>query len=85
MMIRKLLGLAIACALSSSCGVDQQGGPSEYTLIDEVQAARPPASFGDYWYQGKAEITSYTLKQARYGEIHDGHVVLIFVTEDFSA
>ncbi len=84
-MIRKLLGLAIACALSSSCGVDQQGGPSEYTLIDEVQAARPPASFGDYWYQGKAEITSYTLKQARYGEIHDGHAVLIFVTEDFSA
>jgi hypothetical protein len=41
--------------------------------------------FGDYWYQGKAEITSYELSQARYGESHPGHAVLIFVTEDFSA
>lgn len=40
--------------------------------------------FGDYWYQGEAELTSYDLKQARYGEIHDGTAVLIFVTEDFS-
>jgi len=40
--------------------------------------------FNAYWYQGKAEITSYTLEQARYGEIHQGHAVLIFVTEDFS-
>ena len=42
------------------------------------------AEFGDYWYQGKAELTSYDLEQARYGEIHPGHAVLIFVTEDFS-
>jgi hypothetical protein len=42
-------------------------------------------TFGDYWYQGKAEITSYELSQARYGENHPGHAVLIFVTEDFSA
>lgn len=41
-------------------------------------------AFGDYWYQGKAEITSYTLEQARYGEIHQGQAVLIYVTEDFS-
>lgn len=41
-------------------------------------------SFGDYWYQGQAELTSYDLEQARYGEIHHGEAVLIFVTEDFS-
>ncbi len=41
-------------------------------------------TFGDYWYQGKAEITSYEMEQARYGEIRKGHAVLIFVTEDFS-
>ena len=41
-------------------------------------------TFNAYWYQGKAELTSYTLEQARYGEIHQGHAVLIFVTEDFS-
>lgn len=40
--------------------------------------------FKDYWYKGKAEITSYKLDQARYGEIHNGNAVLIFVTEDFS-
>lgn len=42
-------------------------------------------SFKDYWYQGKAELSSYHLQQARYGELHDGEVVLIYVTEDFSA
>lgn len=40
--------------------------------------------FNTHWYQGKAEITSYKLEQARYGEIHKGDAVLIFVTEDFS-
>jgi hypothetical protein len=40
--------------------------------------------FDEYWYQGKAELTSYKLEQARYGEAHPGHAVLIFVTEDFS-
>jgi hypothetical protein len=39
--------------------------------------------FNDYWYTGEAEITSYKLEQARYGEIRDGKAVLVFVTEDF--
>ncbi|MEZ4702212.1 MAG: hypothetical protein R2834_17900 [Rhodothermales bacterium] len=54
----------------------------------EAPPARPAAllddEFGDYWYQGDAELTSYALEQARYGEIHQGEAVLIFVTEDFS-
>lgn len=41
--------------------------------------------FTNYWYQGEAEITSYELEQARYGEIHKGNAVMIFVTEDFSS
>jgi hypothetical protein len=40
-------------------------------------------SFDAYWYQGKAELTRYALRQARYGDTHDGEAVLIFVTEDF--
>jgi hypothetical protein len=40
--------------------------------------------FGDYWYQGEAELTSYNLEQVRYGEKREGEAVLIFVTEDFS-
>ena len=39
--------------------------------------------FNAYWYTGKAEITSYKLSQVRYGEIHEGTAVKIFVTEDF--
>lgn len=39
--------------------------------------------FKEYWYNGKAEITSYTLMQERYGEIREGTAVNIFVTEDF--
>lgn len=39
--------------------------------------------FKNYWYAGKAEITSYKLEQARYGEIREGQAVLIYVTEDF--
>lgn len=37
----------------------------------------------DYWYSGNAELTRYKLEQSRYGEIHEGDAVLIFVTEDF--
>ena len=37
----------------------------------------------DYWYAGTAEITSYELQQARYGELREGTAALIFVTEDF--
>ena len=39
--------------------------------------------FKKYWYQGKAEISTYELKQNRYGEIRKGTSTLIFVTEDF--
>lgn len=39
--------------------------------------------FRQYWYQQKAELTRYALQQARYGEIHKGEAVLIFVTEPF--
>ena len=40
-------------------------------------------AFKDYWYAGNAEITSYKLEQARYGELREGTAVLIYVTEPF--
>ena len=43
----------------------------------------PAERFGKYWYQDKAELTRYELNQARYGEMHKGEAVLIFVTEPF--
>jgi hypothetical protein len=39
--------------------------------------------FKDYWYAGNAEISSYKLEQARYGELREGTTVLIYVTEPF--
>lgn len=39
--------------------------------------------FKDYWYNGTAEITSYSLSQARYGELREGTAVMIYVTEPF--
>jgi hypothetical protein len=46
-------------------------------------ASYTPEEFKNYWYAGKAELTRYRLEQARYGEIHSGDAVLVFVTEDF--
>jgi hypothetical protein len=39
--------------------------------------------FHSYWYNHGAEISRFELEQSRYGEIHPGHAVLIFVTEPF--
>ena len=35
------------------------------------------------WYEGKAEVSTFDLKQNRYNNLHDGEIVMIFVTEDF--
>ena len=48
------------------------------------KAASESPEFKSYWNSGRAEITSYKLEQARYGELHSGYSVLVFVTEDFS-
>ncbi len=63
--------------------------PNEALAISEVkQTPEKPKTilseeFKSYWYAGEAEITSYKLEQARYGEMRDGTAVLVYVTEDF--
>jgi hypothetical protein len=37
--------------------------------------------FQDYWYNHGAELSRFSLQQMRYGEIHDGDAILVFVTE----
>ena len=54
---------------------------SEKTL--ELPKKELSGEFKKYWYAGDAEITSYKLQLARYGEIRDGKAVLVFVTEPF--
>lgn len=89
MRMRSLLPLLFLLALT---GCISDGASSSDVTSENASAApdtpRPmgPQSgdFGDYWYQGKAELTSYDLQQARYGEMRNGRAVLIFVTEPFS-
>lgn len=77
-----MVGVAVIAGLQA--GPEKQATGSAL-LAKPAYAAEPQqATFGDYWYQGKAEVTSYRLKQARYGESHEGDAVLIFVTEDLS-
>lgn len=74
------LGFAFSCTNNVETNANQAGLQS--TLVVNKQAQMSP--FSDFWDQGKAEITTYTLKQARYGEIHEGISNTIFVTEPFS-
>lgn len=48
------------------------------------QGQNKESIFNKYWLEGKAELTGYELRQARYGKMHVGEAVLIFVSEDFS-
>ncbi|MBO0323415.1 septum formation inhibitor Maf [Muricauda sp. CAU 1633] len=75
-----------------SCGEKTKAPEREMAMDHSTEEATPknpkkPLSedFKGYWYAGDAEITSYQLEQARYGEIHEGHAVLIYVTEPFLA
>jgi hypothetical protein len=52
-------------------------------LVTDAQSRELSEAFKSYWYDGKAELTSYDLEFYRYGEKRNGKAVLIFVTEDF--
>ena len=59
---------------------------NDMEVLPSKTSSKPLSTeFKEYWYAGKAEITSYSLEQARYGEIRDGKAVLIYVTEPFLA
>ncbi|HAS40614.1 MAG TPA: septum formation inhibitor Maf [Microscillaceae bacterium] len=80
-----LLIALVACdkATQNNLGIaSQEASASAYTTSSTKTEILDDA-FNKYWYQGKAEITSYKLSQARYGEIHEGSAVLIYVTEPF--
>ncbi len=80
-MIR-VSALPVACALLwVGCVLDGSRTVPEAMSIEAVPVN---ADFGDYWYRGAAEISSYDLEQLRYGEMRTGKAVHIFVTEPFS-
>ena len=82
-----------ACfSMMLSCNDDQPAPVKTSKPVDrsgailqvDTSSYKPSSQWQKYWYAGKAEITTYILKQSRYGEIHDGNLTNIFVTEDFS-
>jgi hypothetical protein len=50
---------------------------------DVTRAVTAPG-FWDHWGDGQAEISTYTLRTPRYGELREGSAVLVFVTEDLT-
>lgn len=87
MSLISVLSIVTILASFSTCD-------TEYTVADDYKTASSSHSSinkrvatqqaKDYWYDGTAEISSYALSQARYGELREGTSVLIFVTEPFS-
>lgn len=82
-----LIGI-ITFPLLNSCKENKTEPSKDLAISETVTEVLVPKAilskaFNDYWYNGDAEITSYKLEQARYGEIREGTAVLVFVTEDF--
>ena len=83
--------VAMTLAALSCLSACENGAPDRPASSSEAPLGLPTPSefakahpdFKTYWYQGKAELTRYVLSQARYGDLHGGEAVLIFVTEDF--
>ncbi|MGI9550539.1 MAG: septum formation inhibitor Maf [Aurantibacter sp.] len=84
-----VVAAALIFTLFESCKEKKEGPSKELALNDEATVTTPKKAlsqeFKDYWYAGEAEITSYELEQARYGEMREGKAVLVYVTEPFLA
>ena len=83
----RLVMAFVAMVVVQSCKEQTDRVSKDVALAEEKVEQSPKKAltdtFKEYWYAGEAEITSYKLQQARYGETRDGHAVLIYVTEPF--
>jgi len=59
---------------SISCTNDNE---NKQTQLSDSQ------EFRKYWFDNKAEISSYDLVQAQYGKLNKGEAVMVFVSEEF--
>lgn len=79
----------LLAALTLSCGGETTSSSSTATTPEAPELPSPESfaedhtDFASYWHQGVAELSRYSLRQARYGETHEGEAVLVFVTEPF--
>lgn len=74
------LKITIICTIAALC-ITACGKSQKRDLVDKREIAQ---DFEKYWFNGEAELSSFQLTQARYGELREGKAVMIFVTEPFS-
>jgi len=82
--MQKLLLLLLCAGLFTTCNTVHEPADGQASAKDV--AATPGIFTGgltEYWYEGLAEINTYELAQARYGDLRPGQVSMIFVSEDF--
>lgn len=65
-------------------GSSDQASKAKVLPVTNLAPLPLASGFETYWYQGKAELSTYQLTQERYGELRDAEQVNVFVTEDFS-
>lgn len=78
--------LAAAMISVQTCA-DTSGGSSSKTEGKPTPMTAPvvlPEGFEEYWYAGKAELSTYDVTQERYGETRQAEQVNVFVCEDHS-
>lgn len=76
--------LLLTLAVAAEYGCQQSANSTPKTTMTNTEGGVGTQKFNDYWYQGKAEVASYILRQSRYGEVREGDAALVFVTEGFS-
>ncbi|MDG1332954.1 MAG: septum formation inhibitor Maf [Crocinitomicaceae bacterium] len=81
LIIGSLSFLVLSCS-ETAMNIAAEAPDNQYDL--SFKTGNSSQEDADYWYHSKAEITSYKLQQARYGEIHEGTATFVFVTEPFS-
>lgn len=74
MTMRYLCFLTGVIALSVSCSKKES---------DTQQQPYDNLTFRTYWNPGTAEINSYSLQEAQFGNLNKGEAIMIFNTEDF--
>jgi len=62
-------------------GCQQEKDPASLTNFANLTG---PNEFGAYWYQQKAELSTYDLGIESQGEVRQGEAILIFAVEDLS-
>ncbi len=72
-----IISISISSFISNNKDITEPMTHGQATLSND-------SLFNAYWFGDQAEIRTYDLTQARYGELHQGKATVIFVAQTFS-